>query len=362
MNIKGEIKTLCEDFEVEEVPAYEPSGEGEHLYLWVEKQDASAKFALRQLSRALGVRDSEVGQAGNKDRRAVTRQYYSAPIHQIEPEVREALLAGEGLEVSAQLRVLSARLHGNKLRRGHLTGNRFVIKIRNLEWEGADRQALEAELAARIERLERGWLANFYGEQRFGQEDSTVELGLAMLRQESWAKKKLKRDRFLKRLALNAVQSRLFNLVLRARLEQVDEQGFLKVLDGDVMELVERGGLFVTEDVATEQERLIQREIMITGPMFGPKMYSPASEAREFEERIMRQEFGLELDVFDEYSKVCPGSRRALKVKVDDLSWEMGSENEVTLSFFLSSGSYATVVLEHLFDELIVHDATSPAG
>lgn len=360
MNIKGEIKSVCEDFEVEEVPAYEPSGEGEHLYVWVEKRDASAKFALRQLSRALGVRDSEIGQAGNKDRRAVTRQYYSVPVHQIDEAHRDTLLSGSPLEVSPQLHILSAKRHGNKLRRGHLSGNRFTIKVRNLSWEG-DAQALHKELGARIARLEKQWLPNFYGEQRFGQEDSTVELGLAMLRDEAWAKKKLKRDRFLKRLALNAVQSRMFNLVLEARLERVDEQGELDVLQGDVMELVERGGLFVVEDVPTEQARLHAREIMITGPMFGPKMYAPQGAAQEFEATVLREKCGLGPDVFEAYSKICSGTRRPLKVDVADLRWEMDSENDVTLSFFLSSGSYATVVLEHLFDELIVHDAMTSA-
>ena len=123
------------------------------------------------------------------------------------------------------------------------------------------------------------------------------------------------------------------------------------------MELVDRGGLFVVEDVPVEQARLCAREIMITGPMFGPKMYTPGADARAFEEGILREELGIEPGVFDAHSKVCSGTRRPLKVKVAELSWRMSSENEVELSFFLPSGSYATVVLEHLFDELITHDA-----
>src|SRR6516162_8479537 len=77
--IGGRIKTEPEDFEVEEIPAYEPSSSGDFLYLWLEKRDLGAEYFVRQVARRLGIPADEVGTAGLKDRRAVTRQMVSVP-------------------------------------------------------------------------------------------------------------------------------------------------------------------------------------------------------------------------------------------------------------------------------------------
>src|SRR5206468_6086626 len=103
------IKAEIDDFEVEEIPAYEPSGEGDHLFLWIEKRDLGAEFFARQVARRLGIGPGDVGTAGLKDRRAVTRQWVSVPGH-VEPRLAD--LDGEGV------RVLHVSRHGNKLRPG----------------------------------------------------------------------------------------------------------------------------------------------------------------------------------------------------------------------------------------------------
>src|SRR3954453_8478003 len=77
--IGGKIKTNPEDFEVEEIPAYEPSGQGDFLYLWVQKRGVGAEYFVRQLARRLDVPAGEVGTAGLKDRHAITRQWVSVP-------------------------------------------------------------------------------------------------------------------------------------------------------------------------------------------------------------------------------------------------------------------------------------------
>ncbi|HZT79541.1 MAG TPA: tRNA pseudouridine(13) synthase TruD, partial [Gemmataceae bacterium] len=122
--IGGRIKVQPEDFEVEEIPAYEPSGQGDHLYLWVEKRDMGAEYFARQVARRLDVPAGEVGTAGLKDRRAVTRQMVSVPAR-AEPNL--AQLDGEGI------RVLRVSRHGNKLRPGHLRGNRFRVLVRDAD-------------------------------------------------------------------------------------------------------------------------------------------------------------------------------------------------------------------------------------
>src|SRR6266478_2983962 len=132
--IGGKIKQAPEDFDVEEIPAYPPSGSGEFLYLWIEKRDMGAEYFVRQVARRLDIAAGEVGTAGLKDRRAVTRQMVSVPAGL---EGRLAQLDGEGI------RVLSVGRHMNKLRPGHLHGNRFRVLIRDAR---TDEAALTAVL------------------------------------------------------------------------------------------------------------------------------------------------------------------------------------------------------------------------
>jgi tRNA pseudouridine13 synthase len=264
--IGGRIKTIPEDFEVEEIPAYDASGDGPFLYLWLEKRDLGAEYFTRQVAHRLGISVSEVGTAGLKDRRAVTRQMVSVPA---ETENRLKALEGDGI------RVLSVSRHGNKLRPGHLRGNRFRILIRNPVL------AAPAGLETLLNRFRQEGLPNFYGPQRFGREGETVRLGLSLLRPEpaqdlNSGRQPNLRNPFLRKLALSAVQSALFNQYLARRLED----GLLRrVLRGDVMAKWPMGGLFVVEDVVREQGRFDIRETVSTGPIFGRKTFADAGHA-----------------------------------------------------------------------------------
>jgi tRNA pseudouridine13 synthase len=229
--IGGQLRTVPEDFEVEEIPAYPPSGEGNFLYLWVEKRDMGAEFFTRHLARRLGIPEAEVGTAGLKDRHAVTRQMVSVPAF---AEDRLPQLEGDGV------RVLSVGRHSNKLKPGHLHGNRFRILIRGAAADSAER------LPALLERIRRDGLPNFYGTQRFGRDGETLRLGLDLL---SGANVRV-RSGFLRKLALSAAQSGLFNDYLARRMRD----GLLrKVLPGDVMAKWPFGGMFVAQDVPAEQ-------------------------------------------------------------------------------------------------------------
>src|SRR5437763_11239975 len=122
--IGGRIKELPEDFEVEELPAYRPSGEGDYLYLWVEKRDMGAEYFVRQVARRLDLAPGEVGTAGLKDRRAVTRQMVSVPAR-----VQDR----RGRPERPGLRPPAGGRHGNTLRPGHLPRHRFRILVRGVE-------------------------------------------------------------------------------------------------------------------------------------------------------------------------------------------------------------------------------------
>src|SRR6266849_5001977 len=202
----GLVRVSEQDFRVEELPLYEARGEGGHLLLLVEKSGRTTPEVAR-----------EVGYAGLKDKRAVAVQRFSVPVPPRSPDFarRGAAAAGTGW------RVLSAALHGNKLRPGHLRGNRFRIVVR-----GVVEGALERAERVCAELRSRG-APNLYGAQRFGQRGDNAALGAAILRREA-----APRDRFLHRLALSALQAELFNRCLSARLRD----GLFDVaIPGDVL-------------------------------------------------------------------------------------------------------------------------------
>jgi tRNA pseudouridine13 synthase len=320
--IGGAIKSAPEDFEVEEIPAYEPTGQGDFLYLWIEKRDMGAEYFNRQIAKRLDIASSEIGAAGLKDRRAVTRQWISLPAN-VEPKL--AQLDGDGMKV------LRVSRHANKLRAGHLHGNRFRVLIRN---PAAD----AARLAEIVERIHRHGLPNYYGPQRFGKDGETLHLGLALLRGE-----KSIRNPFLKKLALSAGQSALFNYTLAWRFRD----GLLhRVLPGDVMCKIPFGGMFVAEDIEAEQRRFDAREIVSAGPIFGRKTFAAKDEAAQREQAALSA-FGLTDAAFNGFGKLLQGTRRHNLVYLNDLA-AVAEPEGLRLSFTLPAGSYATVLLREI--------------
>lgn len=321
----GRIKVEPEDFEVEEIPAYAPSGDGDFLYLWIEKRDMGAEYFIRQVARRLDIAPGEVGSAGLKDRRAVTRQMISVPVA---VENRLSQLDGDGI------RVLNTNRHANKLRPGHLHGNRFNVLIREARTD-------EAALNAVVERVRGHGLPNWYGKQRFGRDGETLQMGMALLRGEKPARPV--RSPFLRKLALSAAQSALFNDYLAQRLTD----GLLRsVLAGDVMAKLPFGGLFVAEEVDREQVRFDARETVTAGPIFGRKTFPTAHQAAARETSTLSA-LGLTSSSFAGFGKLLQGTRRHNLVYVDELTaaWE---PTGLRLTFTLPAGSYATVLLREI--------------
>jgi tRNA pseudouridine13 synthase len=331
--IGGRIKHVPEDFEVEEIPAYPPSGEGGFLFLWIEKRDMGAEYFVRQVAKRLDVPPGEVGTAGLKDRRAVTRQMVSVPADVAE---RVDSLNGDGIQV------LAVHRHGNKLRPGHLHGNRFRILIRDVEPDA------EAKLRPMLERIQQLGLPNYYGAQRFGRDGETVRLGFSLLRKEpppqlADGRRANLKNPFLRKLALSAAQSALFNQYLGRRLAD----GLLRrVLQGDVMAKWPFGGMFTAEDVAVEQARFDSRETVTAGPIFGRKTFPAKGEAAEREATVLK-EAELPPRAFEGFGKLVQGTRRHNIIYLNDLSAAQEPEG-IRLAFTLPAGSYATVLLSEL--------------
>lgn len=313
-----------EDFEVEEIALYEPTGEGGHTFVLVEKRLRTTEEVARLLARAASVRPGDVGYAGRKDRRAVARQWLSVPA--LDPD------AALGLEAPG-VRVLAARRHPHKLRTGQLRGNRFRLRVRGVAAGAA------GALAARAEALVEHGLPNRFGAQRVGAGGRNAERaaeGLAGAG--AWP-----RDRRAARFLLSSLQAAVFDDVLARRPLPPG-----RVEAGDVAVVCASGGLFRVEDEAREQPRAARFEISPTGPIFGTRMTAAAGAPGEREAESLAR-FGIDLASFRPPRGVrARGARRPLRVRPEGLSVRELAADVVELRFDLPPGSYATVLVEAL--------------
>ncbi len=318
-----------ETFFVEEIPAYLPSGEGDHTYVWIEKRNLTTLDAVNRLARVLGVDNRDVGYAGMKDRRATTRQWLSFP--GVDPaRAQEAAVEG--------LRILATARHRNKLRVGHLHGNRFEICLD----DDADADLEGADLAKALDELAIRGVPNRYGRQRFGSAGDNLEVGLSVLRGT-----RREPDGRRRKLLLSAVQSAVFNRVLDLRAQ---EGGLLTVLGGDILEKVVSGGQFASTDAAADQARVDAGEVVPTAPLPGGRVRSadPGSAARALEDRALA-DLGIGPDELGQVGRSLPGTRRPVVVRVTLEEPAVAREaGRLRLRFSLPPGSYATVVLEAL--------------
>ena len=329
--IGGEIKVTPEDFEVEEIPAYYPSGEGAHLFLWIEKRLLSSDELITLVSRALNLPARGIGYAGKKDRNAVTQQFISVP--------REVEAQLENLEGSG-IKVLSCRPHQNKLVVGHSKGNRFRIKIRNIT------ESSEERITQIAERISRWGLPNFFGPQRFGKKGDTAEIGFKILKGETSSLAKHWRNKSGKKFAVSAAQSYLYNRYL---LRRFVEAGHRSLWLGDVV-FKASGGIFKVEDLEEERPRFLENEIIPAGPIFGKKTFASSDEATDFEEKILA-EAGIERTLFSSFGKLMMGTRRANICRPESFSYSIEA-NTLNLAFTLPAGSYATVLLAEFMKPL----------
>ncbi len=328
--LRPRIRSQPEDFVVEELPVEEPTGRGEHLWLWIEKRLRNTEEVLDDLARGLGIEPREVGYAGRKDRRAVTRQWVSIPAR-----VEERLATCE----LPQTQILRSVRHAHRLRLGELVGNRFLLRVRQID------AAQLARMAEPLATLERRGMPNRFGSQRFGRDGRNAERGAEMLR-----RGRLRGPRRRAMLMLSALQSAVFNRLLEARAEAYDG-----LLTGDIAYLHASGELLPVGDPEIFEARRLALEVSATGPIFGSKMRWPRGDVMAAEEAAM-EAFDLpplrRLDLPRSFKLF--GDRRPLRVPVQELSWarlgdaSSGGSQDVELRFVLPAGSYATVLLEHL--------------
>jgi tRNA pseudouridine13 synthase len=349
---RGRIKNCPEDFIVEEIPAYAPAGSGEHLFLRITKRDVTTMDAVRAIASALSCDPRQAGFAGMKDRRAVASQTISV---QAPRRVDSSALAEKARSLSlAGIVVNDATPHGHKLKPGHLAGNRFAIVVRDVARTRLD------DVERELRRLATEGVPNAFGAQRFGVAGDNAARARGWLRGEERGP----RDPRVQRLLWSSLQSVVFNAVLDSR---VRDGTWATPLEGDLLKLRSSGGLFVCTTVQADVERAARGEVSPTGPIIGARMRWPEGAPGELERRIVGDGLGEAFDLAAT-RRLGEGSRRALRMWVQDLRWEIedacaGHEAaSVRVYFVLAKGCYATTVLGAAFDldETRESNAASP--
>ncbi len=336
------FKQSPNDFVVEEIPLYEFSGEGEHLVLYVRKKNLSTFEMVEAIARYLGIQKKEIGYAGLKDKHALTYQYIS--LH----KKHESAL--DGFE-HPQIRFLSKTYHNNKLRTGHLKGNRFFIRVKKVN----PTDAKKIQEVLRI--IAKEGMPNFFGYQRFGNDGQNHVAGELIAKG-----KKKERNPKIRKLLISAYQSHLFNLWLSKRIELnrlVDSfateelEGLLnlpkeeieqlkkqphsfKLFSGDLMQHYPHGRLFEYDPTTQDAQRFMNKEVAPTGLLCGKRAKRAGEYAREIEKS------------FDEEIHA-DGQRRYAWVFPEDVEGRYKSEEAwFEFNFTLPKGSYATVLLEEI--------------
>lgn len=333
------LRTSPTDFQVEEIPAYAPSGQGTHLFLRVRKIGLNTLECVRQLARRYEVDPRDIGYAGMKDRHAVTIQWISLPWAM----ARDDDPGDPGI---AGLELLEAKRHGNKLRTGHLEGNRFRIILRDIRPVAELTQVADA-----LRALSSRGIANAFGPQRFGRDGSNPERALGWIRGQHRGPS-APRD---KRLLISSLQSLMFDDVLRRR---VADGTWDTALEGDLLQKAESGGVFPCTDPSVDAARIRSAEVSATGPMFGSRMRWPTGRPEQIEREVLAERLGDE-KVLERFGKLGEGTRRALRVVPGELAVETLADDASALvvTFTLPKGSYATVLLAEACE---VRDATRP--
>ncbi|WP_449466404.1 tRNA pseudouridine(13) synthase TruD [Stenotrophomonas humi] len=318
------IRSVPEDFQVDELPAFEATGEGEHLLLDIRKRGANTVAIAKRLAQWAGVPEMGVSYAGQKDRHAVTTQRFSVHLpKRIAPDLA-------ALE-SDEMQVLASTWHNRKLQRGALAGNRFKLVLRDVQ---GDQDAI----AERLQTIAARGLPNWFGEQRFGRDGGNVPAALQM-----FAGRRVRKDQ--RSMLLSAARSALFNRVLAARVEQ----GNWDVpLEGEVWMLDGSRSVFGPEPMSDVlAERLARFDIHPSAPLWGVGELRSTGAARALEDQALSDEQAIALRAGLEQAEL-KQERRSLRLRPALMQHTWLDAQTLEISFALPPGCYATAVLHEL--------------
>ena len=314
------IRQSADDFVVDEELGFEPSGEGEHTFLFVEKCNRTTDQVVGQLARLAGVTRRAVSFSGMKDKRARTRQWFSVQCAR-RREVDWPESIDDGVSIIKRTR------NRRKLRRGAHRANRFTLVLREVDDP-------DATLQERLETLAQTGAPNYFGEQRFGRDGGNVHIA-----ERVFAGSRVSRRE--RSIGLSAARSLLFNEVLSRRIDA----GTWNVLQsGDVANLDGRDSVFEVPTIDAElTERCERLDIHPTGPMWGRGAPGVTDEIAQLENAVARAHSALASGLENTTDLM----RRPLRMRLDALEWHAEADT-LTLSFGLRRGSFATALLREL--------------
>ena len=325
----------------------EMEGEGEHLYLHLQKSGMNTDELAKLIEKAYNVDSKAVGLGGMKDRHAITSQWFSVTTPE-GVELLENLLA-EFNTPDKEARVLKSVRHSRKLRHGAHKGNTFSITLRDVKATNSTTpEALVLSVAERIDSIAQSGFPNYIGPQRFGFG------GQNLVRARQWFKQPKKRtSRQQRSLWLSSARSALFNIVCAARVRSGNWQNLLAgepaVLDGSrSFFCTNTDGSSIdkqSDDQSTLDNRVRDFDIHPSDPWWG-RGRTPATDASAEFEALQLQPYlalceALERAGLDQ-------ERRALRASANALEYRWVAENALELKFSLSPGVFATSLLREL--------------
>ena len=349
------LKACPMDFIVEEQLGYELAGQGEHLWCWVEKQGQNTDWVAGQLAKWANTAKKNVGFAGQKDRHAVTRQWFSIHLPgKADPDIQG--FVAEGVHILHSIR------HSHKLQRGELKGNAFEITLRQItpidcsDSTQASHAHIQAQINDRLEHINERGFANYFGAQRFGHNGNNLsEASILFAKRKVSSNHRTKRKKQSKRhqegLYISAVRSWMFNELLSYR---VVENNGCHAIKGDVLQNVEGE---ILETLFDEQHKNLLSQIQSgmlqpSGLLFGDCPLQTGARARELEQMIESRHpiwmAGLQA------SRI-RSSRRCFQVIPEQFSWQWSQGDEaheldLRLNFELPAGSFATMLIREVVE------------
>jgi tRNA pseudouridine13 synthase len=329
------LKACAEDFQVDEVLDIPLSGEGEHLWLWVEKRNLNTEEAARRLAKAAGVPLRTVSYAGLKDRQALTRQWFSLHLPgKADPNLSAAQ--------NDTLSILKQTRHSRKLQRGAHSANGFTLRLTAL---AADRAALDE----RLEAMQRTGVPNYFGTQRFGFQGGNV-----FDAQQYAERQALPEQRNVRSRLLSTARSFLFNRMLAAR---VADGTWNRAQVGDLLAFTDSRSFFPACEAECSDPRLAILDLHPTGALWGEGGSVATGDCAALENAIA-----------GEHQALCSWlaraglaqERRILRLPIGGLTWHYPEPDILQLEFVLPAGCFATVVVRELVDLVPTGQTESP--